>query len=179
MILLCGIPTEGPLALVSEALAELKVPFLVINQRQFAQWDLEFEITAGGLSGWLRADNRHFALADIRGVYTRLMDHQLLPEFRGLPECSPLRTACATRHERLSRWLEVTPARVLNRAGAMATNFSKPFQAQLIQAAGFATPPTLITNDPKAVHAFRREHGRLIYKSISSVRSIVREFTDA
>jgi hypothetical protein len=179
MILLCGIPTESPLALVSEALAELQAPFLVINQRQFTQWDLEFEITAGRLSGWLRTENRHFALAEIQGVYTHLMDYHLLPEFRGLPESSSWRAVCAGRHDRLARWLEVTPARVLNRAAAMATNFSKPYQAQLIQAAGFVTPPTLITNDPEVVREFRREQGRVIYKSISSVRSIVREFTDA
>ncbi len=35
-------------------------------------------------------------------------------------------------------------------------------------------PETFITNDPELVHAFQREHGTIIYKSISGVRSIVK-----
>jgi glutathione synthase/RimK-type ligase-like ATP-grasp enzyme len=36
----------------------------------------------------------------------------------------------------------------------------------------------LITNDPEAVLAFQREHGALIYKSMSGVRSIVAALND-
>jgi glutathione synthase/RimK-type ligase-like ATP-grasp enzyme len=39
-------------------------------------------------------------------------------------------------------------------------------------------PETLITNDPELVRAFRARHGRVIYKSISGVRSIVQTLTD-
>ncbi|MEO6562317.1 MAG: hypothetical protein ABIN99_04615 [Nitrosospira sp.] len=35
-------------------------------------------------------------------------------------------------------------------------------------------PETFITNDPELVLAFQREHGTIIYKSISGVRSIVK-----
>jgi glutathione synthase/RimK-type ligase-like ATP-grasp enzyme len=35
-------------------------------------------------------------------------------------------------------------------------------------------PSTLVTNDPAAVRAFLAEHGELIYKSASGIRSIVR-----
>ena len=65
----------------------------------------------------------------------------------------------------------------MNRAAASASNMSKPFQAQLIRRAGLLTPPTLITNDPERVRAFRARHGRVVFKSISAVRSIVRELT--
>ena len=57
----------------------------------------------------------------------------------------------------------------------MSSNMSKPFQAQLI-APLFPTPPTLVTNEPDDVRDFVARHGRVIYKSISSVRSIVREW---
>jgi glutathione synthase/RimK-type ligase-like ATP-grasp enzyme len=53
---------------------------------------------------------------------------------------------------------------------------SKPYQAQFITSVGFLTPRTLITNDPNAVREFKRENGQIIFKSISSIRSIVREF---
>jgi len=66
--------------------------------------------------------------------------------------------------------------RVLNKAEAMASNGSKPYQAQWIQRAGFLIPPTLVTNEPAKALDFARRHGRVIYKSTSSIRSIVREF---
>jgi len=179
MILLCGIPTEPPMALVTDELAALGAPFLFLNQRNVARWDVAMEISDDGLSGWVEVEGRSFSLADFTGIYARLMDDRELPEFKAAPEGSLFRKLCRARHEVLLRWIELAPARVLNRAAAMASNFSKPYQAQFIVAAGFEVPPTLVTNDPAAVRKFRRCHGRIIYKSISSARSIVREFTDA
>ena len=62
---------------------------------------------------------------------------------------------------------------MFNRPSAMASNGSKPYQAAIIQAVGLATPPTLITTDPAAAREFWHRHGTVIYKSVSSVRSIV------
>jgi glutathione synthase/RimK-type ligase-like ATP-grasp enzyme len=56
----------------------------------------------------------------------------------------------------------------------MGPNSSKPYQAQLIAAAGFRVPETLVTNDPEAVLDFRARHGKLIFKSVSSERSVVK-----
>ena len=55
----------------------------------------------------------------------------------------------------------------------MATNGSKPYQASIIAAHGFAVPDTLITTETAAVDAFAAQHDQLIYKSISGVRIIV------
>jgi glutathione synthase/RimK-type ligase-like ATP-grasp enzyme len=60
----------------------------------------------------------------------------------------------------------------------MGSNFSKPYQLQLIRAHGFAVPETLVTNDPDLVLKFWREHKQIVYKSISSVRSIVHILRD-
>jgi glutathione synthase/RimK-type ligase-like ATP-grasp enzyme len=49
----------------------------------------------------------------------------------------------------------------------MASNHSKPYQAQLITKAGFDVPDTLVTNDPDRALAFRSRHKKVIYKSIS------------
>jgi glutathione synthase/RimK-type ligase-like ATP-grasp enzyme len=70
-------------------------------------------------------------------------------------------------------WMEVTPARVVNRCSAMGSNSSKPYQAQAIRRAGFEIPETLITNRPDEALRFFEERGEVIYKSISGVRSIV------
>jgi glutathione synthase/RimK-type ligase-like ATP-grasp enzyme len=56
----------------------------------------------------------------------------------------------------------------------MTSNNSKPYQSLLIRAAGFRTPETLLTTDVQAVSEFAASHARIIYKSISGVRSIVR-----
>jgi glutathione synthase/RimK-type ligase-like ATP-grasp enzyme len=75
--------------------------------------------------------------------------------------------------------MEIAPARVINRVRPMGSNSSKPYQAQLIRQNGFAVPETLITNDPDIAREFYTRHGRVIYKSISGVRSIVQEMQPA
>ena len=68
--------------------------------------------------------------------------------------------------------------KIVNRSDPQGSNGSKPYQAQLIARYGLRVPETLITNDPEAVLAFRDKHGAIIYKSISGVRSIVKELDD-
>ena len=101
------------------------------------------------------------------------MDYNHLPELKDTPADDPERQRCRNLFDTITRWAEITPARVVNRVAPMGSNFSKPYQAQLIQRYGFEVPETLITNDPELVREFRARHGRVIYKSISGVRSIV------
>ena len=175
MILLCGIPSEPPLALVRDALDDLGAPYEMLNQRESAETSIELSIAGAHVAGSLRMGRRRLRLEDVTAVYTRLMDDRLLPELRDEPEGSRPRLHCRILHETLIRWCEVTPARVVNRTGPMASNFSKPYQAQLIVEHGLSVPETLITNDPRLVTEFQRRHGRIVYKSASGVRSIVRE----
>jgi hypothetical protein len=179
VILLCGIPTETPLAMVREALEELELPYALLNQRRFAEIDMGFSVSEAGVAGWLRLGRSAFRLEEIRAVYTRIMDDTALPELRGEPPGSPSRTACRNLHETLVRWYEVAPARVVNRSRPMASNASKPFQAQLIREHGLAVPETLVTNDPELARGFYAAHPRVIYKSISGVRSIVQTLGEA
>lgn len=73
-------------------------------------------------------------------------------------------------------WADLAPpsVRVVNRRGPSATNTSKPAQALAIRQAGFEVPTGLLTTDPVAARAFVSRHGRVIVKSTSAVRSIVR-----
>jgi hypothetical protein len=177
-VLLCGIPSEGPLARVGDELERAEVPFVVFHQRRFDEMELDFGIVGGEVSGWLRIGSGLHRLEDFGGVYTRLMEDARLPELRGEPAHSPRRAHARRLHDGLAQWYEIAPARVLNRSGPMGSNFSKPYQSQLIARHGFRIPETLITNDPDAVAGFRRRHGRVVYKSISGVRSIVRTLSD-
>jgi glutathione synthase/RimK-type ligase-like ATP-grasp enzyme len=167
--------------MVAEALGRISVPFAMFNQREFATAELSVEVAGEQPTGRIRLDGRSYALEGISGVYTRLMDDRLLPELADEPEDSPVRRRCRALHDALTRWADIAPGRVVNRTAPMASNGSKPYQAQLIQALGFAVPETLITDDPEAVAEFAARHGRVIFKSISGQRSIVRtlESTDA
>jgi glutathione synthase/RimK-type ligase-like ATP-grasp enzyme len=65
------------------------------------------------------------------------------------------------------------PALVVNRPAAGWTNLAKPYQLQAIARAGFAVPDTLVTTTPDAARDFVARHGRVVYKSISGLRSII------
>ena len=84
------------------------------------------------------------------------------------------RSGAGHLHDVFSDWMELSPGRVMNKAAAMASNGSKPYQAQLIRSVGFGVPETLITDQPDLVRDFLATHGRVVYKS-SGVRSIVQE----
>jgi glutathione synthase/RimK-type ligase-like ATP-grasp enzyme len=181
MILLCGIPSESPLRLVIEAAEKLGVPFLLFNQRRARFSDIHLEIKKGRVDGAIRIQGTDWPLRKFSGVYLRLMDYQDLPETRPHD-----RARMETRdiysdayksqlfHRALTDWVEITECRVMNRPRAMSSNISKPYQAQFINQAGFRTPITLITNEPEEARNFLRLHRKVIYKSISSERSVVK-----
>jgi glutathione synthase/RimK-type ligase-like ATP-grasp enzyme len=178
MILLCGIPSEPSLGMVIDAVRQLGAPHVVFHQRQFANSHMEFRIDGGEITGWITFGEEVYRLEDFTAVYTRLMDHRLLPEIENEPDGSPIRFHCGALHDALMRWYEIMPGLVLNRAAEVGVNYSKPYEAQLIHDHGFAVPETLITNNPEEVKAFRRQYGRVVYKSISYIRSIVRTLED-
>lgn len=175
MILLCGIPSESPIVMVREQIEKLGLTYVMLNQREFESIKLVYSISGGQITGTLEQGKSVYPLEDFSGVYTRLMEDMFLPEVRDEPPYSVKRQRCRAFHDALSRWYEVTPAVVANRNAPMGTNYSKPYQLQLIREQGFAVPDTLITNEPELVVNFFRKHNRrVIYKSISSVRSIVK-----
>lgn len=178
MILLCGIASETPLRMVRERLENLGVPCVMLDQRDFVQSEICFEITRGKVSGHLKLAGRVYPLEDFRAVYTRMMDDRFLPQLGAEPPDSALRRYCRGFHETLTRWIEISPAYVVNRCAPMGSNASKPYQAQLIRQHGFLVPETLITNVPESVCEFQSRHGKIIYKSISAARSIVQTFQE-
>ncbi len=178
MILVCGIPSETPLQMVTSNLEKMSADFVLLNQRTFPKCELWYEVNVGKIVGELHVGERTYQLQEFTAVYPRLMDDRFLPELSDEPPDSSLRKHCRSFHDTLIRWMEIAPALVINRCAPMASNSSKPYQAQLIREQGFLVPETLITNEPELVREFRAKHGRVIYKSISAVRSIVQELND-
>ncbi len=180
MILFCGIPSEPPLRYAIDAAVEEGLDHVIFNQRDSHYVDLTIGVERGSISGCLKLRETCFPLESFDGIYLRLMEWQHLPENVSTTLYTPdamLVEKSRLLSETIIEWTELTSRRVLNRQSATASNASKPYQAGLIRECGFATPTTLITNDPNEVLEFVHSHQRVIYKSISSIRSIVREIT--
>ena len=96
------------------------------------------------MDGVLRVGHRHVALRDVTAVYARLMDHRNIPEYERLDVRETPSGTGGHRSTTTSRpgWTS-RPGRVVNRSSAMASNGSKPYQAQLIARHGLLTPETL------------------------------------
>lgn len=176
MILLWGLPGDPPLAAVYTALQQSGCSVAFLDQRTVLDTAIELSVDARA-KGTLRDGNQKIDLGAVTAVYLRPHDSRRIPviERAGL-ESTACRHALSVEDMLLS-WAELTPALVLNRPSAMAANNSKPYQSLQIQSAGFATPDTLLTTDPQAAKEFWTYHGTVIYKSISSVRSIVSRLT--
>jgi hypothetical protein len=176
VILLVGIPTDDPLSAVLESLRKLDAQFTLVDQTEISSTDVELE-AGEGVSGVLHHQGRRVELGSVAAVYLRPYDFRRLPGIQEAGEASPSWRHAATVEDIIYSWTELTDALVVNRPSDMGSNNSKPFQAGLIQSAGFSVPQTLVTTDEAAARAFWQVHGEVVYKSISGVRSIVRRLT--
>jgi glutathione synthase/RimK-type ligase-like ATP-grasp enzyme len=170
MIMLWGPGTDGPLAAVHAALSEAGVPIFLLDQTRSAEtaFDLHADRGTGG-EIWIAG--ARCGLDEVSGVYVRC--HSARDVTADAKNDEGLARHADRLDSLMSAFLDITEARVVNPAEAMATNGSKPFQSALIAAHGFAVPDTLITTDTDAVEAFAALHGQVIYKSTSGIRSIV------
>ncbi|WP_329476464.1 hypothetical protein OG555_33000 [Kribbella sp. NBC_01484] len=175
--LLWGLPGDSTLAAVHAELIRLDVPLLFVDQRLVLDTTVELNV-GKTVEGTVRIGDTAADLATIGAAYLRPHDGARVAAVRDQPPGSP-----AWRHTQevgdvLSAWAELTPAYVVNRPSASASNGSKPAQLRDIAAVGFAVPETLVTNDPAAVAEFSAAHDSVIYKSTSGIRSRVRCLAD-
>jgi RimK-like ATP-grasp domain len=171
-ILLWGLAIDLPIAAVRDALMRAGSHVTLFDQRTIR--DTEVELVAGtSLEGLLRIGDERCNLADITGVYLRPQDSRKLPDVAAAGEKSDLWRHALEVEDILLSWCELTSALVLNRPSDMAANGSKPFQASWIESFGFLVPDTLVTTDPDTALDFWQKHDRVIYKSLSGIRSIV------
>lgn len=170
MILLWGVADDGPLAAVRAALDRMGAPVFLLDQSRSGETAVD--LSAGyRVAGEIRAGGARCDLAGVSGVYVRC--HNARAVTPGADTDDALARHADHLDAIMSGFLDVTAARVVNPAEAMATNGSKPYQSAIIAAHGFAVPDTLISTDPDEVETFAARHGEIIYKSISGVRSIV------
>lgn len=174
MILVAGGIADKVAELVCARLDACGYPYRLFDLGRYpAGYGLTMRWADGAQSGYFSGPDWRLEIEAISGAYVRFLG----PEGRMLaadlpePQARELQLEADTA---LMFALDDLPCAVVNRMGGGMSNNSKPHQLLLIARAGLRVPPTLVTTDPDAVEAFRAEHGELIYKSASGVRSIVR-----
>ncbi len=170
--LLWGLPDDPPMAAVKNALDILGSPYFFLDQREVSDTHVRFHV-GRTMSGTLRSNGAALRLEDVTAVYLRPHDTRRLPDVARAGDNSSLWRHALRVDEILLSWADLTPAAVLNRPSAAASNSSKPYQADLIRAHGFDVPDTLITTSSAALETLRIQHDEIIFKSVSGVRSIV------
>ena len=171
MILFFGYGDDSALLRAIEAAQTLGIEHCLLDQQALDGCDLRLTGPRPDGTGVLIRPGSRIPLGDFDSAYTR-------PLAPVAPVDTPAHHREAEILSSMVTWLDVADARIANRPRDMHSNGSKPYQAQLIAAAGFEVPESLITTDPDEVRAFTEEVGPLVFKSISGIRSIVRRLDD-
>ncbi len=171
--LLWGLPGDATMTSVRRAVAALDVPYVFVDQRQVLDTTVELSVGAT-VEGSVRLHGHELDLTRVEAAYLRPHDGTRVPAVRDALPWSPPWCHARAVNDALASWADLTPALVLNRPGASASNNSKPAQLREIARCGFSVPRTLVTNDPAVAADLLAEHGELMYKSTSAIRSRVR-----
>lgn len=163
MILLCGEVSDSPLSSVHSLVESIGIPYILMSGADAAEASIMFELNHGRPTGILGCRGRSYALEAIGGVYLR-MGNDIVWE----------NGQSAAFYDTFFEWCQIADSNVVTRPTSAASNSSKPYQAQLIQAQGLSVPDTIVSNDADQILAFRTLHRRIVYKSMSATRSIVR-----
>ena len=176
MILVCGGLADIVTELVCSRLEAMAVPYRLLDLGRFPEgFEVAWTWKGREVTGFIRSDTWTLDLETVRGVFVRYLGLDGHAPFAHLPAGFE-DAALAEGQSGLVALFETITCPVANRASASMSNCSKPYQALLVRESGLLTPPTLITNDPQAALEFFESCGRqVIFKSLSGVRSTVRQ----
>src|SRR5205085_5309433 len=180
MILVCGILGDEMIELMCARLDDMSYDYLLFDERHFpGRYGLCWEASPTGVSGHVSAPGRTVGLEEVTGVYARYVEYRDETKRSAL---SPGEQRIAEAEYQLSvmELLDLLPCVVVNRPKASTSNDSKVYQGFLANEVGLLTPKTLVTTCPEEARAFYEEcRGRVIYKSLSGIRSIVQRLDEA
>lgn len=172
MILLWGLEEDAPLAQLHGELRRRGAPVFLLDHAQVLECHASVEFVPS-LRGRIETPVGALDLNQVQACYLRPYNFRQFPDVAAYGEGSREWQHAMLVEDILWSWAEVAGCTVLNRASAMASNNSKPCQGRLIAQSGFQTPDTLVTTTPESVRAFCKAAGDVIYKSVSSIRSVV------
>lgn len=173
-ILLIGSVNEPIIAELVTKLVKRPVTLVVVDfQQTNGQTPLTVCVREEGVAPFLKVGKRTIPLEAIRSTYIRIF-------FKGMEdeEVGTFPEQVSHRQSLFPALVGQLPGLVVNPYEAASGNASKLYQLGKIAQLGFHVPRTLVTSIPEEALAFYDIcQGRVIYKSISSVRSIVQRMT--
>jgi len=175
-ILLWGHASDAALLAVNASLEKLGARIAFYDQRRVLNTEVDFFVD-NAVRGVLRVDDEEIHLEEVSAAYIRPFDSRWLSFIESAGPTSPEWMHAVKIEDALLSWAEIAPAFIVNRPQYIATNASKPYQAARIREVGFEIPKTLVTTDPEAAKEFFETHREIIYKSVSSQRSVVARLT--
>jgi hypothetical protein len=170
MILMCGSSIDPVIRFLRARWDSARLAYRLLdvesNERKLA---VQVDYGDGSMKGFIDGGGWRVDLSALTGVFSHSIDCRSKRIARdAYPECDP----------KIAALLNNLPCKVANRPAAGMSSRSKPLQALHIRESGFWIPKTLVTNDPVAAKRFYEEcNGKLIFKSIGGVRSIVRKLS--
>ena len=174
VVVLWGLPNDGPLERVYRHLQLRNVPTLLIDQQDVLNCSFVLSIDSE-VTGTIHTPHFSLETDNVRAIYVRPYD---IRQSGILEDCDPAGDEwkrASYFEDTMFLWSEIANACVINPPSKSASNNSKPYQMELIRRCGLRVPETILTTDPQRVREYRRSREKIIYKSISCQRSIVAE----
>lgn len=171
-VLLWGLLEDSTFRSVHDALLRTRADIVFVNHAAVDRTEARFS-TGDRVEHTLACDGATWRLEEFSAAYLRPYDWRDY----GLATSPAAAANAVAVHRVVGDWAQHTGATVINRPAAEGSNRSKLYQAIHARAAGFATPESLVTNDPAQIAELHARHGSIVCKSLSSVRSVVRELS--
>jgi glutathione synthase/RimK-type ligase-like ATP-grasp enzyme len=174
MIFLWGLTQDETISSVFSWLQKLNADFFFLDHSEINQTHITYSNNPSpSYVLHIRDEVIHFG--DFTAAYLRPYNFKHYSHFE---QSAKAITRAANVHLWISSWAESSKALIINRSSSECTNQSKLYQALIISSMGFKIPASLITNDYLEMLGFQTRYKKIIYKSMSSVRSIVKELSN-
>lgn len=173
-ILVCGNLDDAMTELMCARLTELGHEYVFFDQVQVPdRYGVSWSLGSDGVEGRFRTPDGIIDAADLTGVFIRHASYRGGPVRYDLSESD--RALVGVEHQKaVAQLVDLLPCTVVNRALASVSGDSKVYQANVAAAFGLGTPRILVSTEPDAIRDFYAAcSGRVIYKSLSSIRSMV------
>src|SRR5690242_5089337 len=142
MIFIWGLLEDPTTKSVYDWLHRLGAVVVFVNHAAIRRTSVRFSSEPRASFQLVQAD-RSYELAEMSAAYLRPYDFRDYADYIGPEQQSQRVSGPALVHHLVNAWAEATPARVINRPSAEATNHSKLYQAIIIARSGFLTPASL------------------------------------
>jgi len=179
MIIVSGVLSDEMIELVCARLRQMNYDYVFLDQsRYIKKYRLNWKLSQGKISGYLIIGGKKIDLRSVTGVYVRYIDYSEPREIKRSPlEKRYKELIFGEQQLGLIGLFEALRCPVVNKVLVSTSNDSKPYQSLVIKKHGFKIPKTIITNiKEEAMKFYASCRGKVIYKSISGIRSIVKRF---